>query len=157
MDFTEQIAFFEASGSTCMLFRDGMLLRAFSSHGIMPLMHTLQHEPQLLQGTTVTDKVIGRAAALLCVQGGAVQVYGSVMSEGAAKVLEEAGIEHRSGTMVPFIENRDKTDMCPMEKKVQHTADAGEAYGIFSQFFDQKVKEQEALRRAAEELVAEER
>jgi hypothetical protein len=37
-------------------------------------------------------------------------------SELAAATLDGHGIEYRFGETVPYIRNRDGTDMCPMEK-----------------------------------------
>ena len=142
MDFKEAIALFEEAENTCMIFKDGELLRTFEDHGIKPLVLTLMNEPAILEGTTITDRIIGRAAALLCVEGKAKQVYGHIMSEGAVKVLEDAGIEAAYGTLVPEIRNRDQTDTCPMEKKVAHTQDSHEAYVIFSTFLSQKMAEE---------------
>ena len=40
--------------------------------------------------------------------------------------------------MVDFIENNDRTDMCPMEKKVINIDDPEEAFITFSNFFKSK-------------------
>lgn len=144
MDFEKAIALFEGSGNTCMIFDGEKAVRTFQDHGIKPLVFTLMEEPALLEDATVTDAVIGRAAALLCVEGRAKQVYGRLMSKGAQKVLEDAGIHHRAATVVEQIENRDRTDTCPMEKKVAHTADSHEAYVIFSTFLKAKMEEEAA-------------
>ena len=127
-----------------MLFREGALLRTFQDHGIKPLVLTLMNEPALLAGSTVTDAIIGRAAALLCAEGKAAAVYGRIMSVGAQKVLADAGIESRAGALVAQIENRDRTDTCPMEKKVAHTEDSHEAYEIFSAFLKAKAEAEKA-------------
>ena len=144
MNFETAISLFEASENTCMIFKDGETLRTFEDRGIKPLVITLMNEPEILEGTTITDRIIGRAAALLCVEGKAQKVYGHIMSEGAKKVLEDAGIETAFETLVPIIRNRDNTDTCPMEKKVAHTENSHEAYTIFSTFLREKMAEAEA-------------
>ncbi len=138
MDFQKAIDLFETTENTCMIFSGDDTVRTFTDHGIKPLVLTLMNEPAILAGTTITDRIIGRAAALLCIEGKAAKVYGHVMSEGAKHVLEDAGIEAAYHTLVPEIKNRDQTDTCPMEKKVAHTSDSHEAYTIFSTFLSQK-------------------
>lgn len=141
MDFQKAIDLFETTENTCMVFDENGVVRIFTDHGIKPLVLTLMNEPAILAGTTITDRIIGRAAAMLCVEGKATRVYGHIMSEGAKQVLEDAGIEPAYHTLVPEIRNRDQTDTCPMEKKVAHTSDSHEAYTIFSTFLSQKMNE----------------
>ena len=50
------------------------------------------------------------------------------MSESAAKVLSEHGVSFGYCELVPMIENRTHTGMCPMEETVLHLADPSEAF-----------------------------
>ena len=55
-------------------------------------------------------------------------MFGAVMSESAAKVLSEHGVSFGYCELVPMIENRTHTGMCPMEETVLHLADPSEAF-----------------------------
>lgn len=98
--------------------------------GIAPMMELLEKDPERLRDAFAADRVIGKAAAYLLVYGGAAEVYGSVMSRHAITVLQEAGISFSFEKEVPYIINRKKDGMCPMEAAVLEAADEKEAYAI---------------------------
>lgn len=98
--------------------------------GIAPVMELLAEQPGLLRGAAAADRVIGKAAAFLLLYGGVSAVYGGIMSEHAARVLEEAGLPFSYGRLVPFIINRKKDGMCPMENAVLEETEPERAYGI---------------------------
>lgn len=81
----------------------------------------------MLKDACVADKIIGKAAALLLILGGAKAVYGEVMSENAHRLLTEAGLEVQYGSLVPYIVNRKEDGMCPMEQAVAGLSDPKEA------------------------------
>ena len=96
--------------------------------GIKPLMIELRKDKQAFQGASIADRVVGKAAALLSILGGACEVYGEIMSEEACKVLESNHITYEYGTKVAYIENRTKTGKCPMEETVWEIHDANQAF-----------------------------
>lgn len=98
--------------------------------GITPMMELLAEDSQLLRGAAAADRVIGRAAAFLLVYGGVSMVYGKVMSVHAAKVLEAAGMYFSYDKLVPYIINRKKDGMCPMEAAVLEETEPEKAYAI---------------------------
>lgn len=83
----------------------------------------------------IGDKVVGKASALLLLKLKPIFIYGSIMSENAKKVFENRGIEIKWSDIVPNILNRDKIDICPLEKLVLNTNSPEEALDIFSKFF----------------------
>lgn len=97
--------------------------------GIVPILERVEAgEP--LCGMAVADKIIGKAAAMLLLCGGAECVYGEVMSEQAKALLEDAGVEVSYGTLVKAIRNRTDTDLCPMEKAVAALETPAEAPAV---------------------------
>ena len=111
----------------CVVFRGG---RTFSERGrgVSPLLEFHDHrEAGFLRGATVVDKVIGRAAAMIAIAGGATRVHGEVMSEDAKTLLESRGVTVSYGTLVPRILNADKSDLCPLEKSVEGIDDPEQA------------------------------
>ncbi|MBT3318758.1 MAG: DUF1893 domain-containing protein [Clostridia bacterium] len=74
----------------------------------------------------LADKVIGKAAALLCAHCGVKVLYANVISEAALAVLQQYGIDAEYEIKVPFIKNREGNDKCPMEKLAHDVSDPGE-------------------------------
>jgi hypothetical protein len=75
----------------------------------------------------MADRVLGKAAALLCVYAKSSSVYASVMSNLGEKILEKFSIPYQHDTLVPNILNRRGTDTCPFEKAVMNTDSPEEA------------------------------
>lgn len=103
--------------------KDGKLI--FKSHdkGIKP-MYTLATEIlEDSKDSVIADRVIGKGAAMLCKHIGVKEIYGQLMSHTAMKVLKESNIEYTYDRSCPYIKNRDKTGICPIEKIALDTAD----------------------------------
>ena len=98
----------------------------FNEHGVKTLL-SLQ---SALAGASVADKVVGKAAAMLLVRGGAIEVYAEVLSEPALEVFKRHNVPCVFGEFVPNIINRNKTGICPMEQAVLGENDIEKAYGI---------------------------
>jgi hypothetical protein len=81
-----------------------------------------------LVGSSIADKVVGRAAAMLCVRCGVEAVYAVILSEGGKNLLEKNGISIQFERLVPNILNRQKTGTCPFEQVVATISNAEEAY-----------------------------
>lgn len=79
------------------------IVTTYSKPGVRDLEHLLDHDPEMLQGATIADKVIGKAAAAMVVVGGVKELYAEVMSTKAIPFLEEAGIAYTYGTLVDTI------------------------------------------------------
>ncbi|MDZ7725007.1 MAG: DUF1893 domain-containing protein [candidate division KSB1 bacterium] len=83
---------------------------------LKPLYQCLNEHAEDMQGATVIDKVVGRAAAYLCIMGQVEKVITPLASDTAKQVLHENNITLYASEVIPYIINRDKTGMCPMEK-----------------------------------------
>ena len=105
-----------AGGAAVVAAKDGVIVAQESGRGVRPLMTLL--ERGRLSGALVVDKVIGRAAAAICVAGGAKKVHGLLMSEDARAFLTAHGVEAEAEKLVPRILDRDRADRCPLEKAV---------------------------------------
>lgn len=102
---------------TCVILGREETLK-FRLRGIRPMTDTLRDRPEVLKGAVIADRIIGKAAAMLAVAGGAKAVYGEVMSESGLQMLTVHGVEARYGTLTPAIRNRENTGLCPMEQTV---------------------------------------
>ena len=102
---------FNASDYTCLIIKDGEEVFSSSDNGILPIVKGVGK----MNGAVIADKVIGKAAALICVHGGVLAVYAKLMTTSAAEVLAENGILFDADEIVEEILNRDQTGLCPFE------------------------------------------
>ena len=88
----------------------------------------LKKDETSLKGAIIADKVIGKAASSILAVAGVKAIYADVMSKYAIPVLEENGIRFEYAKLVDYIENNDKTGMCPMESKYKGEKDISVIY-----------------------------
>ncbi|HWQ50916.1 MAG TPA: DUF1893 domain-containing protein [Terriglobales bacterium] len=115
-----------AQGHTCAVARGGRLLYAAEGIGVKPLLAALDASPADLKDSAVADTVVGKAAAVILVVGGAKTVHGEVMSRVAADYLNTHGVEYTSSRLVPNISNRTGDGICPLEQSVAGIDDPNE-------------------------------
>lgn len=89
--------------------------------GIKPMYDAVTKYSQLAKGSSVADKVIGKAAALLAVYGGVKNIYAELTTPGAVTVCRAHNIPISFKHQVEAIQNRDKTGLCPMENLARQT------------------------------------
>ena len=104
------------AGASVVLARGGVIIATEVGRGLDPLLKLF--DAGKLSGAVVMDKVIGRAAAAICAEGGAAKVYASLAGKGAAELLERRSIPFAAVKTVEMILNHEQTDSCPMEKAV---------------------------------------
>lgn len=97
-----------------------------TGRGVKPLLAWLA-AGQRLDGFSASDRVIGKAAAMLYIQLGAVAVHGCVMSGSGLAMLQAHGVDAAYDELVPMIRNRANTGMCPIEQSVLNIDDPAEA------------------------------
>lgn len=107
-----------------VLVKDGVIVAVEpNGPGVKPLLRLHDLRPDVLKGAWVVDKVVGRAAAAIAIDGGAARVHGLLMSETAKAFLGEKGIPATAEQMVPQILNRAHDGLCPLEDSVQKLDD----------------------------------
>lgn len=121
---------FKNGDYTCVLYKGAAYYTTMQS-GIKPLVDLLDCGKNC-KGYSAVDKIVGKAAAMLYVVMGVVEVYAEVMSEAAESVLSSHGIAAFPVTLVPAIMNRQNTDICPMEKAVENVDDPSEAVAVLT-------------------------
>ena len=115
-------------GHTCVVCHGEDILTD-DRRGVRPLLEFLEQR-QDWSSFCAADKVVGKAAAFLYQLMGIRALYAQVVSEPAAKVLQEAGIALTYGTLVPAIRNRTNTGFCPMETAVWEITDPKDALPV---------------------------
>ncbi|WP_040213098.1 DUF1893 domain-containing protein [Clostridium polynesiense] len=121
----------------CAVLKEGKYYYS-SERGIKPILTWINHGGKLLENASIADKVIGKAAALLLVYGGIKEAYTPILSEHALWVFKDYDIEVEYDTLVPYIINRDRTGICPMEQKVMDIRKDEEAFKVLSDFINKK-------------------
>ena len=100
---------------TCIVKQHDHVYKEFSN-GIKPILHLL--DDGHLEDAMLVDKVIGKAAALLMVKGKVATIHTCILSQHAKDVYAQYPIPYPYDQLVPYIINRMKTGMCPMEEAV---------------------------------------
>lgn len=110
---------------TCIILRRGEILYESDSLGVKPLRMLRKDKFRKSEGDhlILIDKVIGKGALMLARLLGIDEIYTPLASEKALIYSEKAGIPLYYETLVPFIENRDRSGMCPIEHSVKDTED----------------------------------
>lgn len=103
---------------------------------LKPLFACFKKFPTEMQSATVIDKVIGKAAAFICIMGKVQNVYTPLASQTAVAELKKNGINIQALRTIPQIMNTDKTDQCPMEKM----ADNAGSPDLFLAELEQRIK-----------------
>jgi hypothetical protein len=116
--------------ASCVLIKNNVILHSKLGPGVAPLIALYENNPEMLKGAFVVDKVIGKAAAMMTVLGGASNVYGIVMSTAAQTYLKKHGINAEYGRCVEVISNRTGDGLCPLEKSVLDVEEAEAGYPI---------------------------
>ena len=81
-----------------------------------------------MKGAVIADKVIGKVASSILVVAGVKAIYADVMSKYAVPVLEQNDIKYEYKKLVDYVQNNDKTGMCPMENKYKDENDINKVY-----------------------------
>ena len=103
-------------------------IKEYYQDRVNDIKNILQNDENALKDASIADKVIGKLAASLLVVAGVTEIYADVISEYAIPILEENKIKYEYKTKVPYIINKDKTGMCPMENKYKDENDIRKIY-----------------------------
>jgi len=119
---------------TLSIVKGGKVLFETQSHGIIGLLQAIEKLGEKLVESSMADKIVGRAAALLCAYSGVASVFAVTISEEGRKVLEDNHVFYEFENRVPNILNYKRTDLCPFEKLTAALANPKEAYEKIKSF-----------------------
>ena len=122
------------SGDSLVVVKDGNILTSKQNGGIRPLFDAVSELGDEMEGSCIADKVIGKAAAALCISAGVKGVYTPVMSRAANELLANNGIIHSTHLLAPWILNKDRSDLCPLEKLTMGTDNWKDIVEIVKEF-----------------------
>ena len=118
---------YETNASLVVLYSNGEC-KEYYQNRIKDIKEILQDNKLALNGATIADKVIGKVAGSILAVAGVKEIYSDVISNYAITVLNNNGIHYEYKKMVDYIQNNDKTGMCPMENKYKDELDINKIY-----------------------------
>ena len=124
---------------SCVIYNAGQT-RTFHQRGVKDLHQLLSQEPEILNGATLADKVVGKGAAALMIAGGVEWVYADVISEAAMELFAKSRAEVEYREIVPNIINRTGTDICPVEKLCRDCKTAEECLPLIDKFIAEMIR-----------------
>ncbi len=111
-----------------VIVKEGIIIFEDRSQGIDGFLQAIEKLGKSLIASSVADKIVGAAAAMLCVYSGVVSVFAVMISGDGISVLEDNEIAYQFEDRVPSILNLDKTDVCLFEKFAINSRNPKEAY-----------------------------
>jgi Domain of unknown function (DUF1893) len=106
---------FLTSRNTLRVYQGNKLIFTSDRDRLLPLMEYLEKFASRHRKVVIFDKILGRAAALLCIKANCREVYSPLGSQLAINVLGKHDIKYHLTRTVPCIQKPDSTEMCPME------------------------------------------
>jgi len=111
-----------------VIVKDGKIIFETKSSGLMGFLQAINLVDEELAESSVADKVMGRAAALLSVYSHVSAVFAITISEEGTKVLEDNNVPYQFENCVPKILNSKGCGVCPFEKLTTPITNPAEAY-----------------------------
>jgi len=106
---------FLTSDNTLRVYKGDKLIFASDKDRLLPLVEYIDKFASRHRNVVIFDKILGRAAALLCIKANCREVYSPLGSQLAIDVLGKRGIKYHLTRTVPCIQKPNSTEMCPME------------------------------------------
>lgn len=107
-----------SQGLSFVLVKEGWILGSGCAEGVEELLELVDRWGEGSQGSSLADKVVGKAVAMIARWACLAAVYAPLMSEIAREELQKGGILATWEELVPLILNKSGTGACPLEKAV---------------------------------------
>jgi len=115
--------------SNLLILKDCEIIYSSKEDGMAPLLEAIERLGlEKLVNSTVVDKIVGKAAALLIAYFKAEEVYTKLLSRSAIEVLKAHGISYAAQRVIDYIRSKDDKGVCPFEKMVLKIEDPQEGY-----------------------------
>lgn len=105
---------FITSKNTLHVYKGDKLIFTSDKDRLLPLIEYIDKFASQHHNVVIFDKIVGRAAALLCIKANCQEVFSPLGSQLAIEVLEKYGIKYHLTRTVPCIQTPEEK-MCPME------------------------------------------
>lgn len=118
---------YSTKASLVVLYSNGEC-KEYYKNRIKDIKEILKENREALQGAIIADKVIGKVASSILTIAGVKEIYADVMSKYAIPVLNKNNIKYEYKNLVDYVQNNEKTGMCPMENKYKEEMDISKIY-----------------------------
>lgn len=118
---------YSTNASLVVLYSNGEC-KEYYQNRINDIKEILKENREALKGAIIADKVIGKVAGSILTVAGVKEIYADVMSKYAITVLDKNNIKYKYKDLVDYVQNNEKTGMCPMENKYKEEADINKIY-----------------------------
>jgi len=102
---------------------NGEIVYKNDGFGIKPLYNAYKQIKEQMNGASCADRVIGKAAAWIYKEAKIKELYCDIITTYGKELLESNGIEVTFIEEIDYVENRDKTGMCPVETLAKDETD----------------------------------
>ena len=123
-----------------VIVKKGKVIFETKKQGISGFLQAIEKLDKNLVAASAADKIVGVAAAMLCVYAGVDSVFALTISEEGIRVLEDNNIICLFDNKVSNILNRSKTDVCPFEKLAMDSGNSEDAYVKLKSLASQMMK-----------------
>ncbi len=120
---------------TLVIVKEGKILFKTETHGIRGLVKAVEELGKSMEGSSVADRIVGKAAALLCVYAQIVAIFAPIIDEKAIRTLRENNVLYRYEKKISHILDSTQKGMCPFEKLLVNITDPKEAYETLKNCF----------------------
>ena len=117
-----------SSDCSVVVIKNSQVICKKKGGGVKPFLEAIEELGDKLHGCIIGDRILGKASSLLCLYSEAKAVYSPQATKTAIALLLIGGIPSQADRLIPRIDNRDGTDMCPFEKLLENITDPKEAY-----------------------------
>jgi hypothetical protein len=111
-----------------VFFKNSKVIFETDRGGLFGFLEAIEELEAGLAEASVADRIIGKAAALLCAYSEVKAAYAVTLSEGGLRVLQKQHILCKYENLVPLILNAKQADQCPLERLVENVNNPREAY-----------------------------
>lgn len=118
---------YETKASIVVLYKDGTC-REYYNKRIIDIKNILTENKNALRDAIIADKVIGKLAASILTHAGVKEIYADIISSYAIPVLESNNVRYEYKLKTEYIQNNEKTGMCPMENKYKDETDISKIF-----------------------------
>jgi hypothetical protein len=113
---------------TLVIVKKGKVIFKSNTSSIIGLIEAIETLKNELKESSMADRVVGKAVALLCAYAKVANVYAVTISDEALKSLEKARIYVEFKNRVSKILDKTKSGICPFEKLLFGISDPELAY-----------------------------
>ena len=124
-------------GSSLVIVKKGKVIFETKKQGITGFLEAIETLEEKLVSSSIADKIVGVAAAMLCVYSGISSVFAITISESGMKLFKKNNIQYEFSKKVKKILNRNKTNVCPFEKLAMNSINPENAYQNLKSFANQ--------------------